>query len=232
MASKKQIDVGGVKIGGGAPVAVQSMTKTETADFDATMKQIHAIAEAGGGSRSLRGRTVPPPGARPFRGTRRRRSRRLRSCRRGRRSARSRRRSSRCCCCRRRRRSAWSRATGPGFISYIAGAFSACALVVVSGVAVVCAAAGKAIRAAPARASAKRVFMAWFPFRRKSRLPQRTARRRVWFGIAAAGKNAGCAVSLALAASRAHIFTPARREAARAAGPAHSVGRLGRHRRL
>jgi (E)-4-hydroxy-3-methylbut-2-enyl-diphosphate synthase len=48
MASKKQIDVGGVKIGGGAPVAIQSMTKTETADFDATMKQIHAIAEAGG----------------------------------------------------------------------------------------------------------------------------------------------------------------------------------------
>ena len=38
MASKRQIDVGGVKIGGGAPVAVQSMTKTETADFDATMK--------------------------------------------------------------------------------------------------------------------------------------------------------------------------------------------------
>src|SRR4029078_9105881 len=48
MASKKQIDVGGVKIGGGAPVAGQSTTKTETADFDATMKQIHAIAEAGG----------------------------------------------------------------------------------------------------------------------------------------------------------------------------------------
>jgi (E)-4-hydroxy-3-methylbut-2-enyl-diphosphate synthase len=48
MASKKQIDVGGVKIGGGAPVAVQSMTKTETADFEATMRQIHAIADAGG----------------------------------------------------------------------------------------------------------------------------------------------------------------------------------------
>jgi (E)-4-hydroxy-3-methylbut-2-enyl-diphosphate synthase len=48
MASKRQIDVGGVKIGGGAPVAVQSMTKTETADFDATMRQIRAIAEAGG----------------------------------------------------------------------------------------------------------------------------------------------------------------------------------------
>src|ERR687895_668309 len=43
MAYKRQID-----IGGGAPVAVQSMTKTETADFDATMRQIHAIAEAGG----------------------------------------------------------------------------------------------------------------------------------------------------------------------------------------
>src|ERR687886_3037586 len=48
MASKKQIDVGGVKIGGGAPVAVQSMTKTETADFDATMRQIRAVADAGG----------------------------------------------------------------------------------------------------------------------------------------------------------------------------------------
>ena len=48
MASRRQIDVGGVKIGGGAPVAVQSMTKTETADFDATMRQIHAIADAGG----------------------------------------------------------------------------------------------------------------------------------------------------------------------------------------
>src|SRR5689334_21916888 len=48
MASQRQIWVGGVPIGGGAPVAVQSMTKTETADFDATMKQIHAIAEAGG----------------------------------------------------------------------------------------------------------------------------------------------------------------------------------------
>jgi (E)-4-hydroxy-3-methylbut-2-enyl-diphosphate synthase len=48
VASRRQIDVGGVKIGGGAPVAVQSMTKTETADYDATMRQIHAIADAGG----------------------------------------------------------------------------------------------------------------------------------------------------------------------------------------
>ncbi|MGI8945141.1 MAG: flavodoxin-dependent (E)-4-hydroxy-3-methylbut-2-enyl-diphosphate synthase [Thermoleophilaceae bacterium] len=48
MASKRQIDVGGVKVGGGAPVAVQSMTKTETADVEATMRQIHAIADAGG----------------------------------------------------------------------------------------------------------------------------------------------------------------------------------------
>jgi (E)-4-hydroxy-3-methylbut-2-enyl-diphosphate synthase len=46
--SERQIDVGGVKIGGGAPVAVQSMTKTETADYDATLKQIRAIADAGG----------------------------------------------------------------------------------------------------------------------------------------------------------------------------------------
>jgi (E)-4-hydroxy-3-methylbut-2-enyl-diphosphate synthase len=47
VASKRQIDVGGVKIGGGAPVAVQSMTKTETADYDATLKQVRAIADAG-----------------------------------------------------------------------------------------------------------------------------------------------------------------------------------------
>ncbi|MDQ4048598.1 MAG: flavodoxin-dependent (E)-4-hydroxy-3-methylbut-2-enyl-diphosphate synthase [Actinomycetota bacterium] len=48
MASRRQISVGGVPIGGGAPVAVQSMTKTETADYEATMRQIHAIADAGG----------------------------------------------------------------------------------------------------------------------------------------------------------------------------------------
>jgi (E)-4-hydroxy-3-methylbut-2-enyl-diphosphate synthase len=48
VASKRQINVGGVLIGGGAPVAVQSMTKTETADFDATMRQIRAVADAGG----------------------------------------------------------------------------------------------------------------------------------------------------------------------------------------
>src|SRR2546422_5849648 len=47
MASKRQIDVGGVKIGGGAPVAVQTMTKTETANLDATMEQIGQVAEAG-----------------------------------------------------------------------------------------------------------------------------------------------------------------------------------------
>jgi (E)-4-hydroxy-3-methylbut-2-enyl-diphosphate synthase len=48
MASKRQIMVGDVPIGGGAPVAVQSMTKTETADVKATLAQIHAIADAGG----------------------------------------------------------------------------------------------------------------------------------------------------------------------------------------
>ena len=47
MASKRQIFVGGVPIGGGAPVAVQTMTKTETANLEATMDQIHKVAEAG-----------------------------------------------------------------------------------------------------------------------------------------------------------------------------------------
>jgi (E)-4-hydroxy-3-methylbut-2-enyl-diphosphate synthase len=47
MASERQIRVGGVPIGGGAPVAVQTMTKTETADLEATMSQIRRVAEAG-----------------------------------------------------------------------------------------------------------------------------------------------------------------------------------------
>src|SRR5919198_1928458 len=47
MASRRQIWVGGVPIGGGAPFAVQSRTKPETADFDATIKQIREIADAG-----------------------------------------------------------------------------------------------------------------------------------------------------------------------------------------
>jgi (E)-4-hydroxy-3-methylbut-2-enyl-diphosphate synthase len=47
VASKRQIWVGGVPIGGGAPVAVQTMTKTETANLGPTMEQIHKVAEAG-----------------------------------------------------------------------------------------------------------------------------------------------------------------------------------------
>jgi (E)-4-hydroxy-3-methylbut-2-enyl-diphosphate synthase len=47
MASARQIHVGGVPIGGGAPVAVQTMTKTETANLHATMDQIRRVAEAG-----------------------------------------------------------------------------------------------------------------------------------------------------------------------------------------
>src|ERR1700760_4520921 len=47
MASKRQIHVGPVPIGGGAPVAVQTMTKTETANLQATMQQIRTVAEAG-----------------------------------------------------------------------------------------------------------------------------------------------------------------------------------------
>lgn len=47
MASARQIHVGAVPIGGGAPVAVQTMTKTETADLGASMDQINRVAEAG-----------------------------------------------------------------------------------------------------------------------------------------------------------------------------------------
>ena len=47
MASQRQIHVGDVPIGGGAPVAVQTMTKTETANLAATMEQIRKVADAG-----------------------------------------------------------------------------------------------------------------------------------------------------------------------------------------
>src|SRR5690348_10143109 len=47
MASKRSVTVGGVQIGGGAPVAVQTMTKTETANLQATMDQIRRVADAG-----------------------------------------------------------------------------------------------------------------------------------------------------------------------------------------
>ena len=47
MASERQIQVGDVAIGGGAPVVVQSMTLTKTYDVDATMAQIADLASAG-----------------------------------------------------------------------------------------------------------------------------------------------------------------------------------------
>ncbi len=47
MASEVQIRVGGVPIGGGAPVVVQSMTLTKTHDVEATTAQIAALASAG-----------------------------------------------------------------------------------------------------------------------------------------------------------------------------------------
>src|ERR671915_1461455 len=47
MASQRSVNVGGVQVGGGAPVVVQTMTKTETANLSATMDQIRKVAEAG-----------------------------------------------------------------------------------------------------------------------------------------------------------------------------------------
>src|SRR6266566_557381 len=41
------VDVGGVLVGGGAPVVVQSMTNTDTADVEETARQVAALAAAG-----------------------------------------------------------------------------------------------------------------------------------------------------------------------------------------
>ncbi|HMC69757.1 MAG TPA: flavodoxin-dependent (E)-4-hydroxy-3-methylbut-2-enyl-diphosphate synthase [Mycobacteriales bacterium] len=43
----RQIDVGGVKVGGGAPVSVQSMTTTLTSDVNATLQQIAELTASG-----------------------------------------------------------------------------------------------------------------------------------------------------------------------------------------
>ena len=42
-----QLTVGNVKVGGGAPIVVQSMTNTDTADIDGTVKQVAALARQG-----------------------------------------------------------------------------------------------------------------------------------------------------------------------------------------
>jgi (E)-4-hydroxy-3-methylbut-2-enyl-diphosphate synthase len=47
VASERSVNVGGVQIGGGAPVVVQSMTLTKTHDVAATTAQIAALASAG-----------------------------------------------------------------------------------------------------------------------------------------------------------------------------------------
>ncbi|MGH8975965.1 MAG: flavodoxin-dependent (E)-4-hydroxy-3-methylbut-2-enyl-diphosphate synthase, partial [Acidimicrobiia bacterium] len=43
----RRIDVGSVPVGGGAPISVQSMTTTKTADVDGTLAQVYALAGAG-----------------------------------------------------------------------------------------------------------------------------------------------------------------------------------------
>jgi len=43
----RRINVGGVPVGGGAPVSVQSMTNTRTSDVEATNAQVRALIEAG-----------------------------------------------------------------------------------------------------------------------------------------------------------------------------------------
>src|SRR3569832_1508518 len=43
----RQVQIGQVRVGGDAPVVVQSMTNTDTVDITATVRQVQALAEAG-----------------------------------------------------------------------------------------------------------------------------------------------------------------------------------------
>ena len=59
--STRGIRVGAVPVGGGAPVTVQSMTTTKTADVDGTLAQIYALAAAGATSCAARATRRPRP---------------------------------------------------------------------------------------------------------------------------------------------------------------------------
>ena len=43
----RSVNVGGVQVGAGAPISVQSMTTTKTANVEATLEQIYALASSG-----------------------------------------------------------------------------------------------------------------------------------------------------------------------------------------
>src|SRR6267142_2156609 len=45
--SSVQVSVGAIRVGGGAPIVVQSMTNTDTADVEGTAAQVQALARAG-----------------------------------------------------------------------------------------------------------------------------------------------------------------------------------------
>ena len=45
--SRHRVDINGIALGGGAPVVVQSMTNTDTADIDATVAQVRLLHDAG-----------------------------------------------------------------------------------------------------------------------------------------------------------------------------------------
>src|SRR6266852_2104925 len=45
--SSVQVSIGAVRVGGGAPIVVQSMTNTDTADVEVTAAQVQALARAG-----------------------------------------------------------------------------------------------------------------------------------------------------------------------------------------
>src|SRR5262249_56032486 len=54
------VKVGGVTVGGGAPIVVQSMTNTDTADADATAKQVAALARAASSIVRITADPAPP----------------------------------------------------------------------------------------------------------------------------------------------------------------------------
>ena len=45
--TSRQVDIQGIKVGGGAPIVIQSMTNTDTADVAKTVAQVKALADAG-----------------------------------------------------------------------------------------------------------------------------------------------------------------------------------------
>jgi len=59
--SSVQVSIGAIRVGGGAPIVVQSMTNTDSADVEGTAAQVQALVRAGSELVRITVNTAKPP---------------------------------------------------------------------------------------------------------------------------------------------------------------------------